>query len=238
MSEYLDLETLHAHVHQKENFFPGQRETEIVKLVVRRHWLIEVGILLRFALIVIAPILLIWLFGFLFLIGEDTWQWILFALGIYLLLAWLHTYTEFLKNKLSVLVVTNERIVDVIQSSLFSRQVSETGLNRIQDVIGFTKGILGTFLDVGNLEIQTAGREITFISQMIKSPHLTARRILNVQRQAGLQRRTVDTESRRTGEFHKRTGENLSEEEIRKLRNSQKPTVKRHPEGDGVSENN
>jgi len=200
--------------------FPGQRSSEKIMLIVQRHWIVEFGIFLRFiALAISVPVFMLVTFSFAD-VGIITWQWVYFALILYLIFAWLYTFVEFLKNELSVLIVTNERVVDNVQVSLFEHQVSEGNLDRIQDVIGNTHGFLSTFMDVGTLEIQTAGLE-PFRLRMVKSPQLTARKVLNIQQQSSQRRRNVDYAPREdaTKVQHRASDdEKLSDEEIMKLR--------------------
>ncbi len=212
-----EIHALHTKVHRARDFFPGQRASEIVQLFIRRHWILEFKIFLRFLFFaIIMPVAIF--YGISFIRLDDTiWQWLYFNYLFYLLSIWLYTFIEFLKNELSVLVISNERIVDIIQTSLFSRQVLETNLNKIQDVIGTTSGLLGTFFDVGDLEIQTASRDTGFTTQGIKSPHLTARKILDVQRQSAQRRRGSDV-STQTSTVGRRPNDNLSDTEIQRLR--------------------
>jgi len=195
LQQHAEIHSLHERIHRVRDMFPGQRSTEKILLIVQRHWIVELGIFLRFiALATSVPVLVLLAFSFVN-VDITTWRWIYFILMIYLIFSWLYTFVEFLKNDLSVLIITNERVVDNVQVSLFEHRVSEGNLDRIQDVIGNTHGFLSTFLDVGTLEIQTAGLE-PFRLRMIKSPQLTARKVLNIQQQSSQRRRNADYTSR------------------------------------------
>lgn len=146
----------------------------------------------------------------------STLAWLHVMLITYLLFVWLYTYIDFLRHELSVLIVTNERVIEIVQKSLFTYQLAEANLDRIQDVIGFTHGVFGMFFDLGRVEIQTAGTE-AFVCRMVAAPHLTARKILNVQRQHLMH--SQGTERRGHGsDVRKRSGEALSDEEILRMR--------------------
>jgi uncharacterized membrane protein YdbT with pleckstrin-like domain len=212
-----DFQELHAH-RGAPRFFPGQRDTEVLQLFIRKHWLAEAFIFLRFLILtIIFPAVVVTLLAYLGTLSENVWQIIYFGIGIYLLFAWLHTFIEFMKNELSALVVTNDRVIDFEMSSLFDHRISEANLDRIQDVIGRTHGVLGTFFDIGDIDIQTAGGELLFLAKMTKSPQFTARKVLNVQRQSLMRRRSVD-HSATPANLKKRPGDNLSDEEILRLR--------------------
>lgn len=63
---------------------------------------------------------------------------------------------------LDILIVTNQRVIDVEQLGLFARDVTSAPLQNIEDVKVEIVGILPSLLDFGNLHIQTAAamREI------------------------------------------------------------------------------
>lgn len=198
------------------NVFPGQRPSEHVQLCLRQHWLARVGIFLR--VLIIGGLPVAGLFVILQIIPDAGPLVRLIFAGV-TLAALMYAYNEFIKNELSVILITNERIIEFIHPSLLRHQVIEANLDRIQDVIGYTDGIFSVFFDLGRVEIQTAGRD-PFRYRMIHSPHLTARKILNVQRQhlhhvRGVERRRDETES----QLPKRAGEQLTDEQIMELRN-------------------
>ena len=58
---------------------------------------------------------------------------------------------------LDILIVTNQRIIDVEQLGLFARDVTSAPLQNIEDIKVEVIGILPSLLDFGNLHIQTAG---------------------------------------------------------------------------------
>ncbi|MFH1375720.1 MAG: hypothetical protein ABIH35_03565 [Patescibacteria group bacterium] len=220
------LTKLHARIHRKKNFFPGQREGEEVQLCVRTHWIRDLRVFVWFLLMaVVVPAIILYLFSFVN-ISPNGWSIINLILTGYLLLAWLLAFVEFQKNELTVLVSTNERIADIVQKSLFNQQISETNLDRIQEVTGFTHGLLGTFLDVGKLEIQTAGSELPLVMRNVKSPQLTSRKILDIQQDSQKRRRTSDFGKRQNDELSARKGERLSQAELAKLRSSSEPQRK------------
>lgn len=57
----------------------------------------------------------------------------------------------------SVLIATNQRILYVHQDGFWKRKITETDLNKIQDVSSETKGPLKSMLKFGDLVIRTAG---------------------------------------------------------------------------------
>jgi len=212
------LEKLHAHTQQKKNFFPGQRATEEVELSIRMHWLQRARIFLWFLILgVVSPGIIFIFFEYVRL--PATYQIILnLVIIFYFLLAWLLTLIEFIKSEFTIMVVTNERVVDITQKSIFDWQIAETNLDRIQEVGGQTHGFWLTFFNVGQLEIQTAGSDIPLLMNFVKSPQMTARKILDVQKNSQARRRTSDFSKRESDQVQRRAGESFSEEELRQMR--------------------
>lgn len=231
----VDLKKLHTHIHREKDFFPGQRENETVKLCVRTHWLRRAAVALNFlGLAILTPTIIV-LFFSLFLESEQGWNITRLLLSIYILFVWLFIFIELMKIELTALVVTNERLVDIVQLSLFDQQISEANLNRIQEVTGHTTGMLGTFFGVGKLEIQTAGTEIPLIMPNVKHPHFTARKILDIQKSSNQRQRANDFTKRSTDPIRTRKDEELSPADILKMRKTRPVRKGRRSEGDGVS---
>ena len=70
---------------------------------------------------------------------------------------WGGAFAIFTRYFLNLWVVTNQRIVDMHQKSFFSREVSSLLLDRVQDVTVDTEGVLPSLLDIGDINVQTAG---------------------------------------------------------------------------------
>ncbi len=214
------LSGIHTMIHHKTNFFPGQRSGEEVQICIRAHWAQRAIIFFRFFLLgIAAPGGILYLLS---LVNFPSFTQLALNLLLifYLLLAWLLTFIEFIKSEMTLLVATNERIVDITQVSLFDQQISETNLDCIQEVSGHTHGILRTLLDVGRLEIQTAGNESPLVMRFVESPQLTARKILDIQKNSQQRRRASDFGKRQSDQLSSRKGENLSQEDLKKLRGS------------------
>lgn len=94
---------------------------------------------------------------------------ILFISTFYLFI-WLFGLTTFLDYFLDVWIVTDRRIIDIEQKALFSRTTAELELRRVQDVTAEVEGFAATFLDYGNVYIQTAAEKERFIFKQIPHP--------------------------------------------------------------------
>lgn len=145
---------------------------EHVVYEIRRHW--YVLLVESFFLAVLALIPWVVFFGLdvsgfsfsgsegpLFFFVSVSW---LFFIWIAFMIVWTNYY-------LDVWIVTSKRILDIEQHGLFSRDMSEFRLDRIQDVTIEVKGILPTLLHFGDIHVQTAGEAREFIIRGIPRPY-------------------------------------------------------------------
>ena len=79
------------------------------------------------------------------------------------------------------LVITNIHLIKVEQAGIIARETSQLGLGHIQDVKGKRAGILGYFLDYGDVEIQTAGAQENFVFRTAHQPQLLADQLLQYE---------------------------------------------------------
>jgi uncharacterized membrane protein YdbT with pleckstrin-like domain len=98
----------------------------------------------------------------------------------YYLMVWLFFITTFVDYYLDIWIVTNYRIVNVEQHSLFNRTISELDLTKIQDVTSEVKGVIQSILGFGNVYIQTAGEKERFIFEQIHAAHDIRKKLLDL----------------------------------------------------------
>lgn len=105
---------------------------------------------------------------------------IFFFYLIYLSVLWVLGFIFWTEYYLDMWILTDQRLIDVEQRGLFSREVSSLRLDRIQDVKVEVVGVIDTFLHIGTIHVQTAGSEKEFIIPSAKSPEVAKRKILEV----------------------------------------------------------
>lgn len=81
------------------------------------------------------------------------------------------------------ILVTNERIVDIDQNTIFNRSVATLTLSRIQDVSAEVKGPAQTLLQYGTVVVQTAGQEQNFHFDYMPRPYEAEQYILEIHKQ-------------------------------------------------------
>lgn len=162
-----------APAESRDYSFPGQHKGERILLLLRRHWFVLFVTAVFFLFFMALP-LIVWLFlprGFLVTIDGSAWEGVLtLGLSAYYLFLWLLFFTAWVDYYLDVWIVTNERIIDIEQTGLFHRVISEQRLIRVQDVTSDVRGIFPTFLNFGNVFIQTAGERERFMFLQVPNP--------------------------------------------------------------------
>jgi hypothetical protein len=162
--------------------FPGQQDDEEIMLVVREHWMV---FFLRFvAWLLFAAILPLidWAVAH-YAPGlklAPYVDWLNLFRTLYLMFLMLGLLIIWVIYYLNVQIVTNLRVVDIVQHSLLSHVVSELHLSRVEDVTAEVNGLFGTFLDYGNVYVQTAGERERFTFARVPNPAAIEKLILDL----------------------------------------------------------
>ena len=162
---------------------PNQKENEKVVLFLRRNWLSVFSIVFVFSMMLIIPIVALYVLRDWVAVIMD--KPVLGAIAtliasIYVLCVWLFTFLEFTDYYLDTWIVTNERILSTEQKGLFNRVASELHLAAIQDVTSEMRGMIGTFLDFGDVFIQTAGEKGRFHFDNVDHPEKIKEHIIEL----------------------------------------------------------
>ncbi len=146
---------------------------EKVVYILRRHGITFFPYLTIFIAILLIPIVVFWFFSTTFtgaMQNPNTYTLIIFAGSAYYLSTFLFFYSFFVEFYLDAWIVTNDRLVDVHQISLFARTVAEVDLYQIQDVSSEVHGFFPTIFNYGNIYLQTAGPIPKFIIHNVHRP--------------------------------------------------------------------
>lgn len=175
----------------RQQFFPGQRQDEKIYKVIRKHWFVYVPFYF-FAISMVA----VWLVAIFYLsyfgvnLTQLTGMIIIISTSVYTLIMLFILLYGFVNYYLDTYIITDERIVDIVQEGLFKRVVSELHMRQIQDVSAKVDSIFGTMLHFGNVEIQTAGERANFRFTSISYPYRISKLIIDLHEKA------IDTSSR------------------------------------------
>lgn len=201
-------------MHNGNELFPGQHPDEEIIVFTRRHWIQLLAsiffVILAGLAYIVAVIVVLRATGIAF---EGANRMVLFTVtGIVLLMLWLFLYVKFVDYYLDVWILTNERIVQIKQRSLFNRQIAEFDLSTVQDVSSQVRGVVGTFLNYGSILVQTAGTRELFSFRFIPDPTDIEKKILDAQ--ASLEVRA----KRELGEIVGAEAEELSQDRLGEIK--------------------
>lgn len=163
-----------------KNSFEGQLPSEKTILITRKHWIILIKSILFIKFLAILPFIIY------FLIRLKNWYSIFsslywFLITIYFLILWVLLFYQILIYILTTLIVTNKRVIIIRQLNLFKHTRNETELGKIQDITIKIFGIIPTFLNFGDLEIQTAAAEIKLYLDQFPNPQKIKTAIMDLK---------------------------------------------------------
>ncbi len=145
---------LHSYCLNPEVRIETQGSNESILLVLRAHPITQISwILNTFFLFLLFIVLNFLFFSFL------SFRQILFInlFGIVVLLSYI--WFNFLNWFFNVGVITNQRIVDIDFASVIYKEVTETRLDKVEDITSKSGGYFESFFDYGDVFVQTAGKE-------------------------------------------------------------------------------
>lgn len=163
------------------SYFPGQKQSEIIEFVVRKHWIVYVKKIVYMVLLMLLPGTIYFFLVFDTNINANTKNILTLFLLLYFLFLFMMTFIRWIEDDLDLIIVTNERLISIDQISFIHRSISETEMSEIQDVKHEAKGILSNVMGFGTLEVQTAAEKMAFCMDHIPEPYETARKIMELK---------------------------------------------------------
>lgn len=164
--------------------FDGQKNNEKILAVLHRHWF---DILIQFLvvflmLLLLAGSYLLPAFFYSGFQGKELASFYAFLRNLFFLFIWMTFFVIWIDYYLDVWIVTDQRIVNIEQKGLFARVVSELELENIQDITTDVHGVIPTFLNYGNLYVQTAAEMERFLFRNIPNPYAVKDLVMNLQK--------------------------------------------------------
>lgn len=155
-------------------------EGEETKAVIRKHWLILLRDSTGLIIVYLVPLICYWYF-----FGGNRIQTnftdlneiitpniavIIFSISLWTLIVWAKFFGVWTDHYLDAWFITSKRIIDVEQKGLFSRGISTTRIERIQDVTVEVRGVFATLFNIGDIHVQTAGEAREFVIRGVGKP--------------------------------------------------------------------
>lgn len=164
--------------------FDGQKKDEKILLVLHRHWF---DILSQFIVIFLMMLLFLgsYIFSFLFFdtIRSSDFESVLsFIRNLFFIFIWITFFLVWIDYYFDVWIITDGRIINIEQKGMFSRVVSELELEKIQDVTTDVCGVIPTFLNYGDLLVQTAAEKERFVFHNVPDPYAVKDLIMKLQK--------------------------------------------------------
>ncbi len=158
----------------EDYFTQTLKKDETVIAIIRKHWITifwpSLGSLVVLGLLI----------GFYDLFFGALWSfivWLILLAGV-IIFAIYHWVIHFFDS----FIITNMRIIDIDQTGLFKRTVSETMLENVEDVTYTIAGILATSLDYGAVSVQTAAAQNKIEINNVQHPRKVQEMIIEAQR--------------------------------------------------------
>ena len=160
--------------------FEGKRQDEEVEIFLYGHWIIITLKTIFYALLAFVPVVPLLIFSS-SLLSNGILDIALFFLVAYWMIIWSLYFYEVMIYLLDTWIVTDQRILDIVQKSFFYRNVAELDITKVQDITVVTRGIIQTAFDFGDVEIESAGAALNkFRFRQVAHPNLVKDRIMKL----------------------------------------------------------
>ena len=160
--------------NDEEFEFDDQRKDEEIILVKHQHpW-----VLAKLGLVIVILAALVFLA---FLIWGASLNSTIVLIAAVLILAIYISIRVFLYRN-SLFILTNQRVIYILQSSLFIRRVQETELENLYNLQYRMEGAMKSLLNYGDLDLTTEGEsEDAFHVKSVENPHAVFEQISNAR---------------------------------------------------------
>lgn len=148
------------------------QQGERIIQIYRRHWFVlffaMLQIALAVALAIAAPFAVASYFPEVF---ETYGAFVMFGSVLVIEVLWLVFFLTIADYYLDAWIISNERLIFVEVHGLFARVVSTVSLRNIQDISTEVKGMIPTILKFGDVRIQSAGTQGSFVFKQVGHPY-------------------------------------------------------------------
>ena len=159
--------------------FETQESEEKIILLLRKHWITNVGWLVSAAILLIAPLTL----GIYPLLDFMPARFQLFTVILWYLFVIIFILEQFLTWFFNVYIVTDERIIDIDFYNLLYKQITEAKIDKVQDITMRMGGAIRTLFNFGDVLIQTAGAQPNLDFSAVPRPEQVVRVLQDLRTQ-------------------------------------------------------
>ena len=163
--------------------FDGLFPEERVYYIFQKHWVAELPEALMLIFFYIVPILGASLLSFYIKAMYLPVLWLIVSFyiiitGVLLLIRWLN-------EALDLFVLTDKRLIDITQHGFLSRKTTTANLSQVQHVSYVQQGIVENILDLGTVDVLTAGASPDLKLEYIQFPAKATDMILEFSLRGG-----------------------------------------------------
>lgn len=162
------------------------REGERVITIVRHHWFVLFREVFGLVILFLAPFFLIPIAFGIAAQGNSLppvpGGVVIFFASLWTLILWHLLFARWTDYYYDIWVITNWRIIDINQKGFFNRTVATLlTLDHIEDIETEVTGIIGSLLNFGSIQVQTAAAHVEFHIDDIPNPTEVERTIRSAQ---------------------------------------------------------
>jgi len=150
-------------------YFEQQKDEEIIEVIRKSLWIVLPVLIKAFSLSLPAVYTLIYYDIPILTVAALGWLVFILAYVFYNWIIWFY----------DVYIITSERVIEVKQGSLFSKEVNELSLDKIQDVSYSIDGFHSSFLGFGTVVVYSSGT-LRISLRSIPGPKETQQMILEL----------------------------------------------------------
>lgn len=156
--------------------FEHQEDDESIILLLRQHWITNLGWILTVIFMVFLPLIvgLMHSYALFQLPISIPLNIIQASLVLWYMIVLAYILEKFLAWYYNIYIVTNQHIVDIDFHSLLSRQVIESQLEDIQNVSTHMSGISSSLFQYGDVKIRTSAEHQVFEFVAVPYPNIVA----------------------------------------------------------------
>lgn len=174
--------------------FNGQKEDEVVLFAIKQTPLIFFPSIMKVITLILIEVLL---FKFSFMTAWDNYN-ILFSFSFYIVLIWSFyiLLSAWYMWANTVYVLTNDRVISVMQKGWFDRVVGEATLTNILFISHKIKGPLQTLFNFGSIHIRASGvTEEELVLANVRDPYNNQQQVVAAQKKYSQQQASTEEES-------------------------------------------
>lgn len=162
---------------ESRNTFEGRLPDEKTLIVLHEHWFSIANKLAVLGIIAIAPFVIYsFLSEALVTTNMALFYWLIAT--VVLMFVWMRVFYVLMKYLMNIWIITDHRIIDAELHGFFNRSISEINLAKIQDVTVHIKGFYQTYMNFGDIEVQSAGEKDKFVLHSIPDPTMAKNLIM------------------------------------------------------------